>query len=139
MGSGEERTRAGPQPGITGLEGRQHCPEEAQWVVVLCIQGQPGGGHPALSQKLRQQRGFPEAGRGTQQDEGLPQTLPEALEEASAMNQPGRRAGRMEPGGQQRAERIARHGSLHIRWPLRDGDRPGRGLLCRGDEGLGCG
>ena len=137
--SGEERTSAGPKGGITGLEGCQHSREEAQRVVVLRIQGQPGGGHPALSQKLRQQRGFPEASRGTQQDEGLPQTLPEALEEASAMNQPGRRAGHVEPGGQQRAERIVRHGDLHNWWPFHDGDRPGRGSLCRRDDGLGCG
>src|SRR5437588_3641690 len=122
---GSERTRAGPKGGITGLEGCQHSREEAQRVVVLRIQGQPGGGHSALSQKLRQQRGFPEAGRGTQQDEGLLQTLPEALDEASAMNQPGRRAGHVEPGGQQRAERIVRHGDLHNWWPFHDGERPG--------------
>src|SRR5438445_3094959 len=26
-----------------------------------------------------------------------------------------------------------------MRWPFHDGDRPGRGPLCRGDDGLRCG
>jgi len=43
----------------------------------------------------------------------------------------------MEPGSEQRGERIGRQGDLHFRRPLHDNVRPGRGLLCRRDEGPG--
>src|SRR2546421_7181579 len=71
MWRGEVRLDTSPKRGITSLESGQQRGEEALRVVLLLVQGEPGGGHSTASQKLGHERGFAEAGRGRDQDEGL--------------------------------------------------------------------
>jgi hypothetical protein len=128
----QQRTRTASQCGITRLERRQDGSQKAQRVVVLRIQRQPGNRQPASGQKLGQQRGFAEARRGTQQDEGLREARREALDQARARNQARRWARHVELGRQERGERIGQQGRWPLLVPPHDGGRPCRHPVRRG-------
>src|SRR2546425_9382546 len=97
----EQGLSAQPQLRITGLQGGKQVGEEARWVIVLGLEGEPGSGDGTGGQPVGEQGGFAEPGRCRKEDQCPLQALLQSLDQARTIHQVWARSRNVEFGGKQ--------------------------------------